>query len=77
MKEQQTERTLWPLGMVGCGDHWTPLAWYELRDECRNFRFDRILCIDFLPAHYPRHPERNLEHYLARVVGANDEQKPV
>lgn len=76
MKEQESERTLWPLGMVGWGDHWTLLAWCELRDEYRNFRFDRILRIDCLPEHYPQHPERNLEHYITQIVGVEDEQKP-
>jgi predicted DNA-binding transcriptional regulator YafY len=75
-KEQESERTLWPLGMVGWGDHWTLLAWCELRDEYRNFRFDRILRIDCLPEHYPHHPERNLQHYITQVVGVEDEQKP-
>ncbi|HAF45675.1 MAG TPA: YafY family transcriptional regulator [Gallionellaceae bacterium] len=76
MKEQESERTLWPLGMVGWGDHWTLLAWCELRDEYRNFRFDRIQHIECLPEHFPHHPERNLEHYLTKIVGVEDAQKP-
>ncbi len=76
MNGEESERTLWPLGMVGWGDHWTLLAWCELRDAYRNFRFDRIQCIDCLPEHFPHHPERNLEHYLTVVIGMGDEQKP-
>jgi len=76
MKEQETTRILWPLGMVGWGDHWTLLAWCELRDEYRNFRFDRIQNIELLDSGYPLHPERNLEHYLTQVIGIKDEQKP-
>lgn len=76
MKEQDTERTLWPLGMMGWGDHWTLLAWCEMRDEYRNFRFDRIQHIVLLPEHYPQHAERNLEHYLTHIIGVEDEQKP-
>jgi len=76
VKEKETTRTLWPLGMVGWDDHWTLLAWCELRDEYRNFRFDRIRNIEPLDEHYPLHPERNLEHYLTRIVGIEDEQKP-
>lgn len=77
MQEQESERTLWPLGMVGWGDHWTLLAWCEMRDAYRNFRFDRIQHIDCLPEHYPRHPQRNLEHYLDEVLGIGDAQRPV
>lgn len=76
MNGLETQRTLWPLGMVGWGDHWTLLAWCELRDEYRNFRFDRILRLDCLPEHFPRHPERNVEHYLTQIIGIEDEQKP-
>jgi len=76
MDGRESSRTLWPLGMVGWGDHWTLLAWCEMRDAYRNFRFDRIQDIMLLPEHYPPHPERNLEHYLTRIVGVEDEQKP-
>jgi predicted DNA-binding transcriptional regulator YafY len=76
MKEQETERTLWPLGMMGWGDRWTLLAWCELRDEYRNFRFDHILQLSCLPDHYPVHPARNIDHYLTHVIGITDEQKP-
>lgn len=76
MKAQESTRSLWPLGMVGWGDHWTLLAWCELRNEYRNFRFDRIQDIKLLAERYPPHPERNLEHYLTRIVGIEDEQKP-
>lgn len=76
MKEQESSRTLWPLGMVGWGDHWTLLAWCELREEYRNFRFDRMFDIELLSEPYPQHPARNLEHYLTEVIGIPDEQKP-
>lgn len=73
---QDTMRILWPLGMVGWGDHWTLLAWCEKRDAYRNFRFDRIQDIEVLAELYPLHPQRNLEHYLTAVIGIGDEQKP-
>ncbi|MBI5919518.1 MAG: YafY family transcriptional regulator [Nitrosomonadales bacterium] len=76
MKGQESERTLWPLGMVGWGDRWTLLAWCEKRDEYRNFRFDRILSLALLTERYPLHAERNLEHYLTHIVGIDDEQRP-
>jgi predicted DNA-binding transcriptional regulator YafY len=76
MNGQESTRSLWPLGMVGWGDHWTLLAWCEKRDAYRNFRFDRIQDIVLLPERYPLHRERNLEHYLTRIVGVEDEQKP-
>lgn len=76
MKEQQSTRILWPLGMIGWGDHWTLLAWCEKRDDYRNFRFDRIQTIAVLAEQYLPHPQRNIEHYLTQIVGIDDEQKP-
>lgn len=76
MSGKESERTLWPLGMVGWGDHWTLLAWCEMRNAYRNFRFDRIKHMEALPAHYPFHPARNLAHYLNEEIGIGDEQKP-
>lgn len=76
MNGQESTRSLWPLGMVGWGDHWTLLAWCEKREAYRNFRFDRIQNIEVLPELYPLHPQRNLEHYLTQIVGIEDEQKP-
>lgn len=77
MNGQESSRTLWPLGLVGWNDHWTLLAWCEKRVAYRNFRFERIQDIMLLPEQYPQHPERNLQHYLMRIVGVEDEQKPV
>jgi predicted DNA-binding transcriptional regulator YafY len=77
VNNDETARTLWPLGMIGWGDRWTLLAWCELRDEYRNFRLDRIQQIDCLPEQYPPHPQRNLEHYFTRVLGVADRQRPV
>ena len=76
MNGQDSTRILWPLGMMGWGDHWTLLAWCEKRDSYRNFRFDRIQSIEVLAEKYPLHPQRNLEHYLTEVIGVGDEQKP-
>jgi predicted DNA-binding transcriptional regulator YafY len=76
MSGQESTRSLWPLGMVGWGDHWTLLACCELRNEYRNFRFDRIQDMVLLAEHYPLHSQRNLEHYLTKIVGVEDEQKP-
>ncbi|KZZ43943.1 MAG: YafY family transcriptional regulator [Saccharospirillaceae bacterium] len=60
----KSQRTVWPLGMLFWGQRWTFLAWCESRDAYRSFRLDRVNNIDLLNEHYPRHPQRNLQHYL-------------
>jgi len=61
---KQSRRVIWPLGMVGWGDVWTLLGWCELREDYRNFRFDRIGQLMDAGSHFADHPTRNLHHYL-------------
>lgn len=63
----QTERRVWPLGLIGWTGVWTLLAWCELRQDYRNFRFDRILNASATGAVFVPHPNRSLAHYLARL----------
>ena len=42
----QTERTIWPLGLIYWGKTWTIVAWCKKREDYRLFRLDRILNID-------------------------------
>ena len=41
-EENQTERTIRPLGLWFWGKMWTLVAWCELRNDFRMFRLDRI-----------------------------------
>lgn len=59
-----TQRTIWPMGLMGWGDVWTLLAWCELRQDYRNFRFDRMGAVTQTGETFPAHPERSLAHYL-------------
>ena len=71
-KQLQSERTLWPLGMIGWSGRWTLLAWCELRQDYRNFRFDRIQSLDVLEDHFTPTEEISLAHYLRHMVGVRD-----
>jgi predicted DNA-binding transcriptional regulator YafY len=54
LKDQTTERTLWPIAL-GYFDHVQMLAgWCELRQEFRHFRTDRIRALTLTPQRYPR-----------------------
>lgn len=41
-KQQQSERTLRPLGIYFWGKSWTCVGWCELREDFRHFRLDRM-----------------------------------
>ncbi|MFV2057129.1 MAG: helix-turn-helix transcriptional regulator, partial [Thiohalomonadales bacterium] len=40
--ENESSRTVWPLGLFFWGSVWTLAAWCELRQAFRNFRLDRM-----------------------------------
>ncbi len=65
---QYSERTLDPLGMVYWGGKWTLIAWCHLRDDYREFRIDRMQQITLLEQYFETGPERNLQHYIARMT---------
>ncbi len=65
--DRASRRVVWPLGLI-CWTRgvWTLCAWCELRDDYRNFRFDRIEQIETLPERYEERRDRSLAHYLAQ-----------
>lgn len=68
---QATRRTVWPLGMIGWTGVWTLLAWCELRQAYRNFRFDRIAALDETGEVFPVRGDRCFEHYIATLDCVN------
>ncbi len=67
-----SERTLWPLAMVGWSGRWTLLAWCELRRDYRNFRFDRFENLEELEEHFVPTEEISLAHYMRHIIGIRD-----
>ncbi|BDX05021.1 helix-turn-helix transcriptional regulator [Planctobacterium marinum] len=66
-KGQHSERTLWPLGIIGWFGKWTLLAWCELRSGYRNFLFDSFSQITPLPEHFQPDDQCSLQHYLSSI----------
>lgn len=62
--QKKSQRTVWPLGMIGWGEVWTLLAWCELRKDYRNFRFDRMGNVNKCKDTFETSPKRCLEHYF-------------
>lgn len=71
-KREKTERTIWPLGMIGWTGRWTLLAWCELRRDYRNFRFDRFEALELLEENFRPTDDISIAHYLRSVVGMRD-----
>lgn len=64
---QETERTVWPLGLFFWGRTWSLTGWCELRQDFRNFRLDRIGDLRVLEDGYAGEPGRTLEDYFRKV----------
>jgi predicted DNA-binding transcriptional regulator YafY len=71
-KGVRSERIIWPLGMIGWSGKWTLLAWCELRNGYRSFRFDRFEELEERQETYPVASEISIGHYLRSVLGMRD-----
>ncbi len=63
----QTQRTIWPLGLVYWGQTWSVGAWCELRRDFRSFRVDRMVFPKLMKGRYRTSKDISLEAFL-RVV---------
>lgn len=66
LRDQRSERTLWPMNMAFFPPVWLTLAWCELRVDFRTFRLDRIETLTVLDETYPQEPGKRLVDYLRR-----------
>jgi predicted DNA-binding transcriptional regulator YafY len=64
VSEQQTQRTVRPLGCFYWGKVWTLAAWCEHREAFRSFRVDRIRYVRTLPDTFRDEPGRTLADLL-------------
>ena len=65
LHEQQTSRTVWPLGLWFWGKVWTLVTWCELRNDFRIFRLDRILSFE-TQGHFRPEPGKSLATFYSR-----------
>lgn len=60
---QESQRIVWPLGLVFWGSTWTLIAWCEIRDDYRMFRLDRVAQLTTLTDTFITTDNCNLQHY--------------
>lgn len=71
-KQEQSERIIWPLGIVGWTGKWTLLAWCQLRQDYRSFRFDRCESLMVLEERFTPSVEISMAHFFKSVLGMRD-----
>ena len=67
VKDESTERIVWPMSLAYWGFTWTLGAWCELRQGFRNFRIDRIADAKTLTTRFPDESGKRLADYFAQI----------
>lgn len=63
-RQQLTERTIEPIGLLYYAHQWHLIAWCQLRVGYRDFRLDRIKKIEVLNQNFKTHRRKNINEYL-------------
>lgn len=63
-RDEETDRTVDPLGLVYYSDHWNLIAFDHLRGEVRNFRLDRIRAMRTRFSTFERPEDFDLKAFL-------------
>ncbi len=64
LKDNVSDRVIWPLAMAFWGKSWTAAAWCEKRKDFRVFRVDRIQKLTELNDSFPNEEGKNLAAYV-------------
>lgn len=73
---RSTQRTVWPLGIVGLHGKWLLLAWCELRRDYRTFRFDRIVTLTIGENLFQTSATLCMAHYFEKLLNAQPDDSP-
>ena len=73
---RSTQRTVWPLGIVGLHGKWLLLAWCELRQDYRTFRFDRVQTLATRADQFTTSPTLCMDHYFEQVMTSQRDDEP-
>ena len=65
-KSRDSQRTVWPLGLVFFGTVWMLGAWCEMREDYRMFRLDRMRNMHPTDRRFPKRKNRSLEDFMTR-----------
>lgn len=72
-RDELTERTVDPLGLVYYTDHWNLIAYDHLREGIRNFRLDRIRNMHVTISRFDPPEDFDLEEYLEERGQSQDD----
>lgn len=72
VEKNQTQRVLWPLGILGLFGRWLLVAHCELRNDYRAFRLDRVIQCDMIEETFEISSDISMKHYIESQIGDSD-----
>ncbi|MFT7686095.1 MAG: putative DNA-binding transcriptional regulator YafY [Candidatus Azotimanducaceae bacterium] len=72
LKDEVTERTIWPFLLFFWGNKWTLGAWCEKRQAFRSFRIDLMSAVDLLDPPFEVDEMRSLKAYVNQQAWGAD-----
>jgi predicted DNA-binding transcriptional regulator YafY len=70
--QQQTKRSIEPIGLFYYSWHWHLIAWCRRRNGYRDFRLDRMLSFSTQAEQFTRHSRLTLQQYLNEQPGRDE-----
>lgn len=71
-RQEETQRTVQPIGLIYYSLSWHLLAYCELRNDYRDFRLDRIKKLDILGSTYKIDQLHTIDHYFENLALPED-----
>jgi len=72
MKEETTLRKVEPIGLLHYGSAWHLIAWCRLRNDYRDFRLSRMLCVTLEETTFDPTAHPSILEYIDRIMAGSD-----
>ena len=71
-KEETTRRKVEPIGLLHYGSAWHLIGWCHLRNDYRDFRLSRMLCVTLEDATFDPSAHPSIREYIDQIMAESD-----
>jgi predicted DNA-binding transcriptional regulator YafY len=72
VKEETTFRKVEPIGLLHYGSAWHLIAWCRLRNDYRDFRLSRMLCLTLEETTFDPTAHPSIREYIDKIMAGSD-----
>jgi len=72
VKEETTSRKVEPIGLLHYGSAWHLIAWCRLRNDYRDFRLSRMLCVTLEETTFDPTAHPSIREYIDQIMAGSD-----